>query len=65
MKKKTKSRIVVMGSNAAWGTCTGCNKKKQELRPYGKDGAMICFDCGEKDEKTTLYHMRKFLDGGD
>lgn len=21
-----------------------------ELRPYGKDGAMICFDCGMKPE---------------
>lgn len=25
-----------------------------ELRPYGPKGERICFDCGMKDEATTL-----------
>jgi len=30
-----------------------------ELRPYGKDNALICFECGMKDETTT---RAKFLE---
>lgn len=31
------------------GQCTDCGRE-EELRPYGKNGAMVCFDCAMKDE---------------
>lgn len=37
--------------------CEYCGKH-DELRPYGKNGERICFDCGMKDEKMT----RKMMD---
>lgn len=30
-----------------------------ELRPYGKNGAFICFDCGMKDETETQSQFAK------
>lgn len=33
-------------------TCTVCGKQV-ELRPYGKDGAWVCFGCGMADEDTA------------
>ena len=29
--------------------CTECGKD-DDCRPYGKNAAMVCFDCGMKDE---------------
>lgn len=34
-----------------------------ELRPYGENGAMICFDCGMKDETGTTRRMHQYLFG--
>ena len=36
-----------------------------ELRPYGKNGACICFKCGTKPEnkETTETMFMKFLKG--
>lgn len=42
--------------------CDDCGKIA-ELRPYGKNGACICFDCGMKDEKHTEKMMGKILFG--
>ncbi|HEY0029176.1 MAG TPA: hypothetical protein VGC65_00345 [Bacteroidia bacterium] len=46
--------------------CAYC-KKVEELRPYGKDGAKICFDCGmlpeNKAETERLLQAR--LEKGD
>lgn len=36
-----------------------------EVRPYGKNGARICFECGMKDEEETKRQFNKRLDGGD
>lgn len=36
--------------------CAECGKLA-ELRPYGKDGARICFDCGRKDPERTERNM--------
>jgi hypothetical protein len=33
--------------------CDQCGKIAA-LRPYGPDGACICFSCGEKDPEGTL-----------
>jgi len=34
-----------------------------ELRPYGKNGANVCFDCAMKDEANATAMFRKRLDG--
>lgn len=44
--------------------CEYCGKK-EELRPYGKNGAKICFECGMKDEAETKKNMEKILFGID
>jgi len=44
------------------GICDICGKKA-ELRPYGKSGENICFECGMKDEKTTERMCNKVLFG--
>lgn len=41
--------------------CTSCGKL-DELRPYGKDGASICYECGMKDIETTRAEFKKLLD---
>ena len=34
-----------------------------ETRPYGPNGKEICFDCGMKDEATTLSKFAKYVLG--
>ena len=36
--------------------CDECGKI-DELRPYGKDGAKICWDCGQKNPRQTMRMM--------
>ena len=53
--------------------CEYCKKEKEEngspvdLRPYGKDGAWICFDCGMSpaSRATTDSTFKNLLDGND
>jgi ribosomal protein L37AE/L43A len=40
--------------------CEYCGKL-DELRPYGKNGANICFKCGMKDAKTTGEMFEKLV----
>lgn len=40
--------------------CDYCGKI-DELRPYGKDGACICFDCGMKDPVETEKNFERIL----
>ena len=42
--------------------CDVCDKIA-ELRPYGKNGACICYECGLKDEETTNKMMGIILFG--
>ena len=42
--------------------CEYCGKI-DELRPYGKNGANICFDCGMKNIEETNSNMGKILFG--
>lgn len=54
-----KGNVTVIGSNeeSAPRKCEYCGKIA-ELRPYGKDGANICFECGMKPEnKDTTEKM--------
>ncbi len=50
-----------IGSNADFGACEYCGAKDEELRPYGKGGAKICYECGQKDYKLTEANMKKHL----
>ena len=38
--------------------CQVCGKK-EELRPYGKNGAWVCFECGMKDEEEAKRQFNK------
>ncbi len=42
--------------------CEECGKA-DELRPYGKNGANVCFACAMKDEKNAMAMFIKRLDG--
>lgn len=46
--------ITILGLPSKHQNCEYCGKL-DELRPYGKNGAKICFECGMKPEniKTT------------
>jgi hypothetical protein len=34
-----------------------------ELRPYGPNGARVCFPCAMKDEEKAKEMFHKFIDG--
>ncbi|WP_428025057.1 hypothetical protein [Arcobacter sp.] len=40
--------------------CEYCGKLA-ELRPYGKNGARICFNCGIKNKEETNKNMERIL----
>ena len=42
--------------------CEYCGKKA-ETRPYGRNGARICYDCGMKNKEETNKNMGKILFG--
>jgi hypothetical protein len=42
--------------------CEDCGAMS-ELRPYGKNGANVCFDCAMKDEANANAMFRKRLNG--
>lgn len=46
------------------GTCEYCGKVA-ELRPYGRNGARICFACGMANEEETSANMKMLLAGVD
>lgn len=53
--------IYVIGSKEELsGNCEYCGKY-DELRPYGKNGAKICYECGMKDEEETDKNMTSIL----
>lgn len=39
-------------------TCSDCGKE-DELRPYGKNGAWVCYNCGMKDEEEARRQFNK------
>lgn len=47
------SRII-----AGQACCQDCGKYK-ELRPYGKNGAWVCFKCAMKDEAEAQRQFNK------
>lgn len=54
----------VLNYQESKGKCQFCGKD-EELRPYGKNGEWICFDCGMKEEATTKAQFVKILDDAD
>ena len=49
-------------SGEADGVCEYCGKVA-ELRPYGRNGARICFECGMKNRKETDEMFEKAMEG--
>lgn len=60
---KITPNALVIGANASFEKCDYCGKV-DELRPYGKNGANICHDCGMKPENKaeTIANMDKLFD---
>lgn len=59
-------RVVIIDATLPPAECAYCHQVK-DLRPYGKDGARICFDCAMKPEnkETTELMLQNVLDGKD
>lgn len=60
MSKKVGDKFYLFEEKA--DKCEYCGKVA-ELRPYGKNGANICFECGMKDPKTTEEMFSKCIKG--
>ena len=61
MTKKITPGIVVIEATAD-AKCSLC-EKIEELRPYGKNGAWVCFECMMKDEEEGKQQFSKLFDG--
>lgn len=57
-------KVQVLNHRESDGVCADCAEKK-ELRPYGKNGAWVCFDCAMKDEDEAGKQFGAILDGAD
>lgn len=57
-------KTIIIGGEITPEPCEYCGNI-DELRPYGKNGAKICFDCGMKDEniKETENTFDNILSG--
>ena len=60
MTHREKDTVVIVATASA--ECTQCFEVK-ELRPYGKEGAYICFQCGMQDESEMREQLGRLLDG--
>lgn len=43
-------------------TCELCGRE-EETRPYGPNGAEVCFDCGMQDEEEAYRQFMKRMEG--
>jgi hypothetical protein len=59
-------KIIILGQEQKHEPCEYCGKIS-ELRPYGENGAKMCFDCGMKPENlaTTERTFDRILEGLD
>lgn len=46
------------------GKCEYCGREA-DLRPYGRNGANICFKCGMENEEETAANFAKKLDNNE
>ena len=60
MSRRIKNMVIIEAEPDM--ICFQCGKIAG-TRPYGKDGAEICHDCGEKDPFTTHFQMGMKLFG--
>ena len=60
MSFKIDNMFVIAGERSA--RCEDCGKL-DELRPYGKNGANVCFDCAMKDEANAAELFRRRIQG--
>ncbi len=60
MSKKLGKLVIIQAENPQ--QCDFCGTIA-ELRPYGPKGEIICYDCGQKDPKTTEKMMGRVLFG--
>jgi hypothetical protein len=58
------NKLVIIGIPSDPAKCEYCGNV-EELRPYGKNGAKICFECGMKPENraTTDEKFIQVLSG--
>ena len=59
MSKKTGNKFYIKKEEPE--KCAYCGKVA-ELRPYGKNGANICFKCAMEDEEEAKKQFGKILD---
>ncbi len=59
MTKKIGNKIIIEETKPS--NCSSCTKIK-ELRPYGKGGSWVCFDCAMKDEGEMKKQFSKLFD---
>lgn len=55
-----KGGVIIKGEEPQ--QCDMCGKVA-ELRPYGKDGACICFPCSETIPEIVEAQFKKMLEG--
>lgn len=57
-------KVIIIGGDFTPEPCEYCGNV-EELRPYGRNGAKICFTCGMKDEniETTNQAFNDVLTG--
>lgn len=60
MTKRVGNIVIIEATEPA--KCSDCGNV-DELRPYGKNGAWVCFDCMMKDEAEAHRQFSKLLDG--
>jgi hypothetical protein len=59
-----KGKIVIIGHPVETipAKCEDCGQM-DELRPYGRNGANVCFDCAMKDEANAAEMFRRQVEG--
>lgn len=62
MSRRVNKNIVILEVEANQ-QCDDCGKIS-ELRPYGKNGAIVCHPCAMKDEPNAIVWMNHHLYGG-
>jgi len=58
MTKKIGNIVIIEAEEFDY--CTRCGKH-DELRPYGKNGARVCFECGMSDKEEMNRQMAKLF----
>lgn len=53
--------IINFNKDKCMGVCSLCNNT-DELRPYGNNFTLICFECGMKNKEQTKQNMKLFLE---